>query len=165
MNKKIISLCMILFILIICTTVNANEITINNNTTNSSNENIKDISFISSTEIRQEITEVSKINYETNLDNDNTTIKTTITDNKQDVQNIGETKNLIVKQDPSNNVISIKTEEIQKSTGFNITGIVTTAYDKANNVYAGGEEDGFVANGSKITLYNNDTGKKVADTT
>ncbi len=165
MNKKIISLCMILFILIICTTVNANEITINNNTTNSSNENIKDISFISSTEIRQEITEVSKINYETNLDNDNTTIKTTITDNKQDVQNIGETKNLIVKQDSSNNVISIKTEEIQKSTGFNITGIVTTAYDKANNVYAGGEEDGFVANGSKITLYNNDTGKKVADTT
>ncbi|RAP45364.1 MAG: hypothetical protein BZ135_06020 [Methanosphaera sp. rholeuAM6] len=160
MNKKIISLCMVLFILIICTTVNAHEVSTTNDTTIDIIENNNQNTILTSTTLtKQETLTVSTI---TSTEN---TITESSTDNKQDVQNIGENKKSINKKNSSESDINIKTEAIQKAANLNISGIVTTAYDKKNAVYADDEEEGFVVNKAKITLYDTDTGKTIATTT
>ena len=150
MNKKIISLCMILFILIICTTVNAKDITNSTNTTITSNK-------IDNSNIEQiEPTIKKDTNKNTNI--------TKNTSNKQEqlIQSTTDKKN-IIKLSSKEKKLNIKTDTIQEVTNLNITGIVTTAYDKENNTYAADEEEGYTVQGAKITLYDN-TGKVLKTT-
>jgi len=162
MNKKIISLCMILFIMIICTTVSAQQ-----NDTNTTIDNQTDTTTITTTEhiAQQTIAKTaSKSNDASTSASTATKIKQSESnDNLQDVQVIDEDNKLIIKK--NNSSINVKTDTIQTSTVLNITGIVTSAYDKTNDIYAGGEEDGFTVNGATIKLYNESTGKIIANTT
>ena len=77
-------------------------------------------------------------------------IKQATNNEKLDLQTNAQ-KYLIVKHNTSTD--KTDTEQIQKLTGLNITGIITTAYDKTNKIYAPDEDEGFVAAGAKITLY------------
>ena len=156
MNRKIISLCMILFILIICTTVNAQENTINNDTNLITNETTVITNDININGIDIQDTKLDTIK-ESDVTSDITTSKNIKNSessiNSQNVQSLDENLK-IVKQNQSKTQDIVKTEDIPSIINLNISGIVTTAYDKKNNVYAGGEEDGFVVSGAKITLSN-----------
>ena len=153
MNKRFISLCMILFILIICTTVSANEVTTNNTITHSSDLN--DNSIIKT------VTKSSVISDTTN--NINNAIQNSANGTIQDVQATNMNKTL-VKQENSNNIQNIKAETISTLKNLNITGNITVAYDKENDVYAYSEVEGFVVGGAKIRLYDNETGTLIANT-
>ncbi|RAP51991.1 MAG: hypothetical protein BZ138_03925 [Methanosphaera sp. rholeuAM270] len=153
MNKKIISLCMILFILIICTTVNASEIT--NNTINDINDDIDENSNIEQIELTaQKSVKTKQIINSTDESTENI---------RQSVQETNDDNNIIKKLNKSDKKLNIKAGTVQVSTNLNITGIVTKAYDKENDTYAGDEEEGFAVNGAKIRLYDS-TGKNIAKT-
>lgn len=150
MNKKIISLCIILFLLIICTTVTAKD--------NSTNSITKENSISAQKVITQ--THVSTTHATKTINKKSITNNTKTATAKQDVQNTSNQKNVILKRNKT--LSDIKTASAVDK--FNITGIVTTAYDKINNVYAAGEEDAFVVNGAKISLYDSVTGKSITST-
>ena len=151
MNKKIISLCMILFILIICATVTAKDTINSTNTTITSditdNSNIEQIGSTLKTDTTKNI--INEIN----------------TSDKQEqlIQSTTNKTNVLVKQASSKKSLNVKTATIQEVTRFNITGIVTTAYDKDNDTYAADEEEGYKVQGAKITLYDN-AGKVMSST-
>ena len=157
MNKKIISLCIILFIMIMCTTVNANDVSTKDTTTNITDDLIKDTITANTTDVES--------NVQTTTSQNNAIINETKTvtdskDIKQDVQEKESQDNQIVKQ--SSSVLKTETETIQNLTGLNITGIITTAYNKTNRSYAPADDEGFITPGAKISLYDDGTGELVA---
>jgi len=155
MNKRIISLCMILFILIICATVNAQDNTVKNDTNIITNETTIITSDINTDTIDiQQNTKLDAIK-ESDVTSDKSMSKNInkreSSINSQNVQSTDENLK-IVKQNRLNNQDIEKVKEIPSIDNLNISGIVTTAYDKLNNTYAGGDEDGFVVSGVNITL-------------
>ena len=161
MNKKIISLCIILFIMIMCTTVNANDVSTTDAITNITDNNIKDNTSLTNTVGVEVQANVQTTTSHDNITNNEINTKLETNNEKQDVQTNAQ-KDLIVKHNSS--TVKTDTEQIQKLTGLNITGIITTAYDKTNKIYAPDEDEGFVAAGAKITLYDESTGKRIGTT-
>jgi cobaltochelatase CobN len=161
MNKKAISLCIILFILIMCTTVSASDLTTTDSNDNVTNT-IKDTNTINTVNVEVKDTVQTPTSQTKTLNNESNTITET-TNEQQDVQTANEQKKIIIKEDSSN--IDVKTDTIQSSTGLNITGIVTTAYNKTSKKYAPDEDEGFIAEGAKVTLYDESTGNSIGITT
>ncbi len=162
MKKRIISLCIILFILIMCATVNANEVqTTNLTATNSTTEINENTEITNVADIDLKSPSITDTTIQENIQQSEIASDSTSID-KQDVQTSNNGK--IVKQNNSSNKLNVKTDAIKNSTGLNITGIVTTAYDKVNNKYAGDETEGFIAEGAKVNLYDNKTGELLKTT-
>ena len=171
---------MILFIMIICTTVSAQD------TTNDTITDTTSTAVITQTDTTTTASSTTSTANTIAADTTGTTATTdstsstteSITLDSQDVQsNIEENKVIIkndnyqinVKTDTDDDIImagsGILSDTDKTSITLNITGIVTTAYDKTNDTYAGGEEDGFAVNDATITLYNETSGKVIANTT
>ena len=149
------------FIMIMCTTVNANDVSTTDAITNITDNNIKDNTSLTNTAGVEVQANVQTTTSHDNITNNEINTKLETNNEKQDVQTNAQ-KDLIVKHNSS--TVKTDTEQIQKLTGLNITGIITTAYDKTNKIYAPDEDEGFVAAGAKITLYDESTGKRIGTT-
>lgn len=164
MNKKILSLCIILIVLIICTTVNATEDVTANDTTVISAANIEEANLDTST-ITAKTKEVSKKKMTTKTKKESS--QTTET-NKEDTitkKNVQKNSNSTDNSTIEVNALTVRKNDAVNADPLNISGKITKVYDKENNKYAGGEEDGIAAEGAKISLYNENTGKLIGQTT
>lgn len=180
-NKKIFSLCMMIFIILICiTAVNAQE-TQNNNTqttieqlnnttadipTLATDDNIDKLSLKEPTTVSKQ-TETKNIKQKKSSSTDKQSTTTTTTKSAK------ESKDNITQQDDNGNIKvpttnkQIKTDSVKviktESTKYNIQGNVTCVLNKTTGKYVGGEEDGYGVKDAKVTLYDA-KGKLIATT-
>ncbi|WP_455645029.1 cobaltochelatase subunit CobN [Methanosphaera sp.] len=156
MKNKIFSLCMIIFVLLICTTVTASDI---NNDTTTVEATVSDSGI---TTIDQEtIDTVTSSTSETKeLNNTTTSIvsdttKTYTTKDESSVTTKTEENNTIT-TNINSNILKTMSATLKADTDstYNIQGKVTCVYDKTTGSYVGGEEDAIGVANATIRVYN-----------
>ncbi|MBE6494101.1 MAG: carboxypeptidase regulatory-like domain-containing protein [Methanosphaera stadtmanae] len=172
MKNKIFSLCVIIFILLLCTTVSAdngvdNNVTVENITNIDTTTPTSDMGTIESQIISETADVVSSNKISTSANQ--------ISVNSNDSKSIIETVQSITENEDNSKVIEINSSDILKKSTivnslkltannvYSISGVVSCVYNETSQTYVGGEEDGLPVEGAEITLYNS-KGDLVAST-
>lgn len=178
MKNKIFSLCMILFVLLICTTVTAtNPVDVNSTAATPTMNEINTInteSTISELTSETHVNEVSLTTTKTNKKIDTTTTSkkkstdTTSKTTKKDTATITSKEEHAISE-----IKTVASEELSFKTGpkyikqaktYSLNGKVTCVYNKTSMTYVGEEKDAIGVGGAVITVYNENTSKIVTKT-
>lgn len=173
MKNKIFSLCVIIFILLLCATVSAdngvdsnttveNITNITTTTTSTSDMGIIENQIISETADVVSSNKVSKNNNQISINSNNSTslIETvqSITENEDNSKVIEINSSDILKKSTIVNSLKLTADNV-----YSISGVVSCVYNETSQTYVGGEEDGLPVEGADVTLYNS-KGDLVAST-
>lgn len=178
MKTKIFSLCMIFFVLLVCTTVTASDNSTvvthtdsissqtvqelsSNTATTTDNSEVKTTTKTTKTSVATTTNKKSNINKKTTSSKTNNKNSITTTQSSSNGNSISSgsysnsinSSSVISSVEVNNTLSSLKTLKTATKT-YSLNGTVTCVYDKSTGTYAGGEEDGLPVSGAKVTITN-----------